>query len=733
MYSNLWRAFGCAAIALLAMASELPAEELRRPKIGLALGGGGARGCAHVGVIRALEELKIPIDYIAGTSIGAIVGGLYASGLTSTEIAKLLEKTDWTDIFEDRSSFRHLPFRRKEDEIRYLTAFEAGLKRGRLHLPGGLRSGQKFNFVLQSALIPVSGIDDFSKLPIPFKAVAADLETGERVVLEGGDLAQAIRASMAIPGVLSPVERDGRMLIDGGVADNVPVDLVRSMGADIVIAVDVSAPLLKRNQLGSMVAVMGQMSTILMRRTTVEQLARADIVITPPVAQVPSLAFGDAARIITLGHKEARRQAESLAKLAVDQPTYDSLLAARPQSDWRRRLIESMAIEGSSRVDGRIVSNLIRSRPSEPLDGERLRRDIIRVYALDDFEEVKFSLREHSPEAKQLVISLKDKPWGPTYVRFGFNLSDDLAGGSAFGLITSVTRSRLNALGGEWRTDVRLGEQYGIQSELYQPLDFRGRFFLAPGGHFVRTQFSTFEGRRRTAVYDVEERAAWLDGGISFGEWGSFRAGFARSRIDAGVEAGAIDLPGHAIDLGMFRAGATIVRTDSPTMPSRGGLFAIQFIRSDPEFGSLDKYSKLTIEGFKVFSRGRGRMLLGASAGSNLGTTLPQYDEFALGGLLNLGGFRTGQLHGQRFALLRSGFYRRLRDLQAELGRGVYAGVFLEAGNAWGADTDTSLDDLHGSLTLLIGADTVLGPLLFGYGRADIGGGRFYVTIGKSF
>ncbi|MFZ2490597.1 MAG: patatin-like phospholipase family protein [Thermoanaerobaculia bacterium] len=726
---TLRRALVAAAIALLASAAEAGTA---RPKIGLALGGGGARGCAHVGVLRALEELKIPVDYIAGTSIGAVVGGLYASGLTSAEIDRILTTTDWADIFEDRSSFKHLPYRRKEDEIRYLTAFEAGLKRGRLRLPTGLRSGQKFNFVLQSALIPVSAVDDFSKLPIPFKAVAADLETGERVVLDRGDLAQAIRASIGIPGVLSPIERDGRMLVDGGIADNVPVDLVRAMGADIVIAVDVSTPLLERKELGSMVAVLGQMSTILMRRNTVEQLSHADLVLTPEVAKVPSLAFGDAARIIVLGHDEAMRQQEPLARLAVDAETYADLEQARPKSDWRRRQITSMAIEGSGRVDGRIVRSLVRTQSAEELDIETLRRDILRVYALDDFEQVRFFLRD-GPDSQQLVIALEDKPWGPTYVRFGFNLTDDLAGDSAFGLVTSVTRTRINALGGEWRTDLQLGEEYGVETEFYQPLDFRGRFFLAPGGEIVRNQISTFEGRRRTAVYDVERKAAWLDGGIAFGEWGAFRAGFARVRINAGVDAGAIDLPARAIDLGLFRAGLAIVRTDSPTMPTTGGILNVNYVRSEPELGSIDSYSKLMAEGYEVFSRGRTTLLVGAAAGTNLGTTLPQYDEFLLGGLLNLGGFRTGQLHGQRFALLRTGAYVRLRNLPAEIGGGLYAGTFVEAGNAWSAGAPTSVDDLHASVTLLLGAETILGPILFGYARADTSDGRFYVTIGKSF
>jgi len=259
--------------ALIALLMAMPAWAADRPKIGLALGGGGARGCAHVGVLRVLDKMHIPIDYIAGTSMGAVVGGLYASGLSVDEIERALVTTDWNDALADRTRYRELTFRRKDDENRYLTSFDAGLHGIRLALPSGLRSAQKLRFLLQSYLIPVAGVHDFSKLPIPFKAVASDIETGDAVVLDHGDLAAAIRASMSIPGVFSPMEMDGHLLVDGGITDNIPVDVARGMGADIVIAVDVGSPLLKREQLGSMVAVTNQVLTILTRRNMAPQIA----------------------------------------------------------------------------------------------------------------------------------------------------------------------------------------------------------------------------------------------------------------------------------------------------------------------------------------------------------------------------------------------------------------------------------------------------------------------------
>src|SRR5581483_4025393 len=289
--------------AALCVTSAVAASDVPRPKIGLALGGGGARGCAHVGILRALEEMHIPVDYIAGTSMGAVVGGMYASGMTPDEIDRALSTTDWRDALIDRTRYKDLAYRRKEDDNRYLTVLEAGLRGGRLVLPSGLRSGQKLRFLLPSYLIPVGTVRDFSKLPIPFKAVAADIETGDAVVLDHGDLGEAIRASMSIPGVFSPMEIDGKLLVDGGIADNVPVDVVRAMGADIVIAVDVGSPLLKRGQLGSLLAVTGQVLTILTRQNVQQQLRGADLVLSPPVSSFATTDFEDARRIIDAGTK----------------------------------------------------------------------------------------------------------------------------------------------------------------------------------------------------------------------------------------------------------------------------------------------------------------------------------------------------------------------------------------------------------------------------------------------
>lgn len=701
-----------------------------RPKVGLALGGGGARGAAHIGVLRALEEMNVPVDYVAGTSMGAVVGGLYASGMSPDEIEEALTAIDWNDTLNDRTSFRELSYRRKEDESRYLTSFEAGLRGSRLALPSGLQSAQKVRFLLQSNLLPVAHVRDFTQLPVPFQAVAADLETGEAVVLDHGDLAEAIRASMSIPGVFSPMEIDGRLLVDGGIADNVPVDVVRGMGADVVIAVDVGGPMLQRGQLQSMFAVTSQMLTLLTRRNAEAQLANADVVLTPDVSRWGAMSFADAKEIIVAGIAEAEKHRETLAEYG-DAGLRASDGKATPVAALPKPL-DFVDIHGSTRVDPRIVRSRVRTKAGDTLDREQLRSDVARLYGLDDFQSVTFSVREQDGQ-QGLTVDLKDKPWGPTYVRFGIQLNDDLEGNSNYSLVGNITRTRINALGAEWRNDFRIGHNAGYFTELYQPLDFRGRFFVAPSFVAKREKYPFYEGARRTAMYNVQERTAAVDLGMSLGPWGEIRAGVERGSIRADIDSGAVGLPEGTIDRGALRASLVIVHTDSPTIPREGGSLVVRYYGARESLGSLDEYSKLALDTNFAFSRGRQTFFAGGAGGMSLNSTVPAYDHFRLGGLLELGGFAEGQLRGDRFALVRAGGYYRVRDLPATFGRGIYVGALAEAGNAWLPEEDIELSSLHRSATLIAGADTLAGPILLGYARAETGDDRFYMTIGKTF
>src|SRR5580700_1725015 len=287
-------------------ASPEPGHRLR---VGLVLSGGGARGAAHIGVLQVLEDLHVPIDAIAGTSMGAVVGGLYASGLSAREIEAVMSSVNWQEAFRDRPPRAELSFRRKEEDRDFLVKFPLGIRGGKIQLPKGLIEGQTLTMMLRRLTLPVARIDQFTDLPTPFRAVATDLASGEPVVMQGGDLTSAMRASLSAPGVFSPVEREGRVLVDGGIAENLPIDVARTMNVDVLIVVDVGFPLYTRERLGTATTISNQMLAILIRRDSQRQLATLtsqDIVVSPQLGDASSFDFGIVPRAIALGAQAAR-------------------------------------------------------------------------------------------------------------------------------------------------------------------------------------------------------------------------------------------------------------------------------------------------------------------------------------------------------------------------------------------------------------------------------------------
>jgi NTE family protein len=366
--SSLRWVFALALGAWLASAGAATAQEpagtpTTRPKIGIAFSGGGAKGSAHIGVLKVLEEMHIPVDYAAGTSMGAIIGGLYASGLSPAELEDIMLEIDWADALIDRPSRHQLQFRRKNDDLHYISDLELGIGGDGLKYPLGLRSGQNINYLLTIITLPVRSVHDFDDLPIPFRAVATDIATGTPVVLDHGDLARAMRASMAIPTAFSPVELDGKLLVDGGVSNNIPVDVVRAMGADIVIAIDIGAPLLQAQQVRrSFLTILDQTLGLTTRGNMAARLEDADLVLTPEVGGFGTLDFGKVREIVDLGEAEARNRTSDLARLSIPEEEYAAWRASHKREPDPIPTIREVRVEGNSRVDTRIITPLIHAR-----------------------------------------------------------------------------------------------------------------------------------------------------------------------------------------------------------------------------------------------------------------------------------------------------------------------------------------------------------------------------------
>ncbi len=759
-----WRLRGSwvVLLCLLAIANPafLGAQENDRPKIGLALGGGGAKGGAHVGVIKVLEENNVPIDYIAGTSIGAIVGGLYASGMTSDELAEALASIDWAEAMQDQPPRRDLNFRRKEDDARYLFDLEVGIGKGGLKWPAGFISGQNLFFLLQSLTLGVVDVDDFDKLPIPFRAVATDVGNGEMVVLDHGYLATAMRASMAIPAFFTPVELEGRLLVDGGMVNNLPVDVAFDMGADIVIAVDLGAELSDREVGRSVVQIYQQTVRMLTRPNVGARLEMADLVINPGVSGYGTMAFDQIIEIMEQGEAAARLMVGEIDRFSVEPQIFEAHRAAQipPPPDPIR--IDFVDFVGNERVDDRVIRNHIRleagseitirmfgddlsellgggSRQEErrqeqltgeaPLDLRALFEDLRRIYGLGEFEQVDFGFEQRGDE-RGVVIRIREKPWGPNYLHFGLEIATEGSGETILQFLINLTKTTINARGGEWRTDLLLGNDRGVFTEFYQPLDFSGRFFVAPRIDFEARRARLYEDGDSLAELDTDDLTFGLDLGYQAGTYAEVRLGVVGGSGGASLETGSLppDLEEDLRDInfGGVRLLARADRLDSVSIPRKGWASVFRAFESLDGLGADDEYSKLYWGGQKYVSRGKHTGFVSAQAGWSSGD-LPIYDEFTLGGFGSMSGYQDNELRGQYLGLGRLGYYYRLF-------KSWYLGGWAETGNSWQDDEPIGFDSLRYSGTVILAKDTAIGPLYVAYAIADEGRDKFYVVLGRT-
>lgn len=460
---------------------------VERPRIGLVLSGGGARGAAHVGVLKVLDELHIPIDAIAGTSMGAVVGGLYASGLSVKEIESAMTSLNWQDAFRDRPPRTDLTFRRKLEDQNFLVKFPLGLRAGRFQLPKGFIQGQKLNQTLRRLTLPVAQVASFDELPIPFRAVATDLETGDAVIMSDGDLTTAMRASLSAPGLFIPVERNGRLLVDGGLSENFPVEVARAMNVDVLIAVDVGATLQPRNRLDSVPAISNQMLAILIRKDSQRQralLTDRDIVIDPPLKEASSYDFAIVKRAIDAGEKAARGASGRLAALSVDSQTYERFVQQRGSARREPPRIDFVRVEPGSKRYAAPLENLFKDTLGKPLDVDSLGRRVTGYYGRGNLEALDYQLVRNAEGQQGLSVTARRNSWGPNYVRFGLNLQDDLAGNSNYNAAARFVISEIARPGGEWVWDLQVGESSRIATEFYMPLSQSSPYFLLPHVQF---------------------------------------------------------------------------------------------------------------------------------------------------------------------------------------------------------------------------------------------------------
>ncbi len=713
-------------------AQDQPPTE-KRPRIGLVLGGGGAKGAAHIGVIKVLEEMRIPVDCIAGTSMGAIVGAAYATGLSSSELEQVITSVRWKEVLTSAPR-QDKPVQRKRLDFIFVNGLELGLKDGRVEFPKGFVPTHRVEDLFRQIVAGARQTERFTDLPIPFKAVATDIESGEMVVMDRGDLTVAMRASMAVPGAFAPVDREGKLLVDGMLVRNLPVDVARQTCADVVIAVPVSNPPLKRADLDDALAVIGQAMNVAIEANEKAQLAtlgERDVAVPVVLQDIGSGDFAKVPEAIPIGEAAARQVAEKLRRYSLSPEAYAAWRAGVGDvAGVPKVTLDEVRLAGTEYTNPEVISAMIEVKPGDAFDPAKVAADADRIVASGDFDAVSYQLSTEGGRSV-LTYNAEEKERGPGYLQFDLNLSTDLQGETNWGIRVDYNRRWLNSLGGEWRASFQLGSPMAFFTEFYQPLDVGRRFFLAPRFAVLQNEDDLFFNGDRVARFDTTRYGVGVDAGIALGTWGEARAGLEFGGLDSKQEVGTLPVDVGHVNQGAITGQFIFDQIDKAVFPTRGSIGRLRGFSSQTGLGADESYNLVEASWQTVVSWGRNVLSFVARGGSDLGTEVPFYDQFTLGGPFSLSGYKIGSLRGREYFLGSVGVRRRFADIDETFGSGVYLGAALEAGNMYERlDRSTGKGLLLGG-SVYLAVDSKLGPIYISYGVSENGERAAYLTIGS--
>jgi NTE family protein len=704
-------------------------------------------------VLKVLEEERVPIDAIAGTSMGAVVGGLYASGLTAKEIERIVTSLNWQDAFRDRPPREDLTLRRKQEDQNFLVKFPLGIRGHKLVLPKGLVQGQRLNEMLRRLTLPVTRITNFDDLPTPFRALATDLETGDAVTMDSGDLTSAMRASMSAPGVFTPVERDGRLLVDGGISENLPIDLARKMGVDILIVVDVGTPLLTRDKLNSVPVISNQMIAILIQHNSKQQLdklAPQDVLISPSLGDTSSFDFGNVKRVIAVGERAARESTDRLVALAMT-PHEAELYAQRREAARQAPppRIDFVQVDPGSKNYSERLNSLFDDLTGKPLDPDALARRMTTLYGEGSLDTLDYHVVEEN-DHYGLALNARGNSIGPNYVRFGLSLQEDFQGNSTYDVAMRFVMSEITRSGGEFVWDLQIGQTSLVATEVFVPLSEFSGWFIDPHGRIAASNIPWFGiqpnnsinvGQTEIAQYRLHTYEYGVDFGKQFGNWGEIRTGIQREEGHSRLEIGdpkdptLQSQPNQDFGVRDYFVRFSYDRLDDVNFPHSGQQAKLQWDANRNVTGVDQVTNQVTFSYVGALSFGRNTAVLSSNAGVTLEPNVTDVRLlYPLGGFLNLSGLRANSLMGPDFAIARMLLYR-------QIGRGgpgyfdvpTYIGVSFETGNVWQSRGAMSFGGARKDGSVFLGMDTFLGPVYLATGFDQHGDQAFYLFLGRTF
>jgi NTE family protein len=737
---------GVAVVLLLGMAcagqaqepakSDAPRKARTRPKICVALEGGGALGLAHIGVLEWLEENHIPVDCIAGTSMGGLIGGFYAAGATPGQIRELVAKQDWGSILSSATPYADLAFRRKEDQRAYPNAFVLGL-RDRVSLPAGLSAGQQISLLIEKQTLGYSNVKDFDELPIPFRSVATDLVSGKQVTFRGGalSLSEALRATMSIPGVYSPVQAGEQVYVDGGLVDNLPTDAVREMGAEIVIAVHLKTRTPRAKDIQSIVEVLGSSVDTVVAENELRGLAGADLVITVDLSAFDSAEYEKNALIVAKGREAGREKAQVLAPYALGDAEWAEYLREREARKIQNVPVpQFVEVQGTSATAAKQIGQRLAKFAGQPIDTQKIGDELTRLTGSGRLDRAGYRLTKRDGR-DGLLVELHEPGYAPPTIQPGLELDGSESGDVNFTLGARLTFLDTGGYGSEWRTDFVIGSQYGVRTEYFHPFTAGSKWFVAPEAGASNSVFKIYGKNDPLAEYRVNRASAAADVGYSFNRFTELRAGYEVGYWSDKLRIGSALLA----DLNGRQSGARLRYvtdwTDDPIIPRRGVRIESSFHWYDTSPGAAGAFPALEarVGYFQPVTR-TGSVFLISSGGTTFGEQQTGLPQFFLGGPERLGAYGLNELRGNQYFLFQGGYLHDLMNLPTFVGKKIYFTAQYEVGKMYGAgNVGEGLSRVPNDVSAGVLAETAFGPIFLGGSVGDSGHRKWFFRLGRVF
>jgi NTE family protein len=701
----------------------------KRPKIGLVLEGGAALGLAHIGVLEWLEENHIPISYVAGTSMGGLVGGIYATGTAPAGIREIINGIDWNEVLRGEVPYRDLSFRRKQDAEEYPNGLEFGVKDG-IRFPEGFNTGHQVGLILDRIALPYSEMSSFDELPIPFACLATDLVSGRKHVFRRGSLARALRATMSLPGIFTPVRTGDSVLVDGGLLENLPVDVAKDMGADLVIAVHLQArPLAAKEPLSSF-GVLGRSISVVVAANELRSMEKADILISVPLETYGSSDYRKNEEIIRLGYEAAASKAAVLSAFRVDEVSWRSYLAERDSRRKGTPVPQFVEVTGTKPALSREIEQKLSNNLGKPIDNPNLDRQLTYLTGVGRYSRVGYRMVQKGGKQGLLVVA-DEKEYGPPIIRPLLVIDGSQYNNVQFLIGARITFLDVGSFGSEWRNDVTLGSEHSIRSEFYRPLGERLGWFVAPRGYAENVQTNFYKGNTPIAEYRKRQGGGALDIGYTFTRSSELRIGYEAAEAKFSPSIGSALFGTLEGRLGTTSILYNRLGHDRPIIPRRGLdlHFRGQWYDANPGAHSGFPLAETRLSYFKPLNK-PSSLFLSAFGGTTFTYHQTGLPPFSLGGGQNLVAYGSNEFLVNQYFLFKAGYIRQLSDLPPLLGEKIYAIATYEIGKVYDIPNVSSLPtDVSAALVV----NTLFGPVLVGGAYGATGHQKFFFRIGRVF